>query len=139
MDNKEPQFYRVGAVIVSEGRLLLVTNSESRVWWTPGGRVEENEDNVEALRRELREELGVEASSVHFFLSLESHHSVESDSMRSYGYYRVELAGNPVATSEIAHIRWATAAEIRTDEVTATDTVANVIVPRLIKDGILQG
>ncbi len=139
MENKEPQFYRVGAVIVREGRLLLVTNSQSKVWWTPGGRVEENEGNVEALRREVREELGVEASSVNFLLSLQSYHSAGPDILRSFGYYLVELVGNPVPTSEIAHVRWVTVEEIRTDVVTATDTVANVLVPRLIEDGILHG
>lgn len=56
----------VGGVLVRDGLALMVHRSPQRrwypdVWDVPGGHVEAGEDHRGALRRELREELGVEA------------------------------------------------------------------------------
>ena len=50
---------RVGAIIVKNGRLLLVWNNKYPHIWTPGGKKEEGESDEECLRRELNEELGL--------------------------------------------------------------------------------
>ncbi|WP_435057691.1 NUDIX domain-containing protein [Streptomyces sp. bgisy060] len=49
-----------------EGRLLLVNPSYKDGWDLPGGMAEANEPPDEALRRELREELGLSITSLHF-------------------------------------------------------------------------
>ncbi|MCH8870153.1 MAG: NUDIX hydrolase [Chloroflexi bacterium] len=58
----------VAAVIVTDGRVLLGRRAPSRTYYPDcwdlfGGHVEENESLVGALRRELREELGLEIKS----------------------------------------------------------------------------
>jgi 8-oxo-dGTP diphosphatase len=54
------------AVIVEKGRVLLTQRKVGAhlagAWEFPGGKVEEGEDPRDALRRELGEELGVEAT-----------------------------------------------------------------------------
>ncbi len=57
----------VGAVLVRDGKMLLGRRSAHRrsfpgMWDVIGGHVEPGEDNVSALVRELREELGIEAT-----------------------------------------------------------------------------
>lgn len=56
----------VAAIVMREGRVLLTQRLESTHlalhWEFPGGKVEEGESPPEALRRELREELGVETA-----------------------------------------------------------------------------
>jgi 8-oxo-dGTP diphosphatase len=52
----------VGAAIIRNGRLLAARRVGGRfagLWEFPGGKVEPGESDHEALRRELREELGV--------------------------------------------------------------------------------
>jgi len=53
------------AVLVEDGKVLLSQRKAGThlagAWELPGGKVEAGEDPREALRRELREELGVEA------------------------------------------------------------------------------
>lgn len=53
------------AVVIEQGRVLLTQRKAGThlagAWEFPGGKVEEGEDPREALRRELREELGIDA------------------------------------------------------------------------------
>ena len=50
--------YRVGGIAVHEGRLLVEHNVKYGFCFAPGGRVEYGENAVQALSRELEEELG---------------------------------------------------------------------------------
>ena len=54
--------YRTAAVAVHEDRVLLHREVTADWWIMPGGRVHFGESSSEALRRELREELGVDAT-----------------------------------------------------------------------------
>ncbi|HEY2325848.1 MAG TPA: NUDIX hydrolase [Gaiellaceae bacterium] len=58
----EPRI-RVSAILRWQGRILLCRQEKpgKEYWLLPGGGVEEGETLTEALRRELREELGIEA------------------------------------------------------------------------------
>lgn len=53
------------AVVIEDGRVLLSQRKAGThlagAWEFPGGKVEPGEDPREALRRELREELGIDA------------------------------------------------------------------------------
>jgi 8-oxo-dGTP diphosphatase len=65
MEFPERPIVGVGAVVVHEGRALIVKRAhEPRrgEWSLPGGRVELGETLVEATRRELREETGLEVA-----------------------------------------------------------------------------
>jgi 8-oxo-dGTP pyrophosphatase MutT (NUDIX family) len=55
---------RVAAIIVRHNQILLVEHRKrgQRYWVLPGGRLEGHETLDAALRRELKEELGLEAS-----------------------------------------------------------------------------
>ena len=56
----------VGAALIRDGRVLASRRTEppglAGLWEFPGGKVEPGESDAQALQRELREELQVEAS-----------------------------------------------------------------------------
>ena len=65
MTTYKPCAYRVSAkaVITSDKGLLLV-KEDSEYWDLPGGGIEHLEEPEDALRREVREEVGVEISTI---------------------------------------------------------------------------
>lgn len=58
----------VSAVIIHAGRILLTQRRPEKdfpyAWESPGGKIEHGESIIDALRRELREEIGVERIDV---------------------------------------------------------------------------
>jgi 8-oxo-dGTP diphosphatase len=101
----------VGAALVRDGRVLASRRTEpprlAGLWEFPGGKVEAGESDVEALRRELREELQVEAE-VGERLG-DDLHIGETAVLRVY-LCRL-LAGEPALVDHDEH-RWLSAAEL---------------------------
>jgi len=54
--------YRVCAVIINDGRLLAMKDGRSPYYYLPGGRVELHETMENAVLRELKEEMKVDAT-----------------------------------------------------------------------------
>ncbi|TBH20161.1 NUDIX domain-containing protein [Thermus thermamylovorans] len=68
----------VGALVEQAGRVLLVRTAKWRgLWGVPGGKVEWGEGLEEALRREFREEVGLELRGVRLALVQEAIFSEE--------------------------------------------------------------
>lgn len=94
-----------GAIIFNQARQVLLLKHRFRAgsgWGMPGGFLEAGEQPIEALRRELREELGLEIQDVEIFMA------------RSFSKPRqVEIlfrghADGPVKprTMEVEHAEW---------------------------------
>lgn len=115
-DGDRPTIHVVAAFTTdAQGRILMVRKHGSEVFMQPGGKPEPGEEAVDALVRELEEELEVR---------------VDPDDLASWGRFEADAANEPdhhlvadvfalrldrevVAAAEIAEARWFTREEAR--------------------------
>jgi len=107
--NSEPT---VGALLVDgEGRLLLVRRARDPyggTWDVPGGFLEEAEHPLDALRRDLREETGLDVEPVEFVGIWLDRYGDGPDSpttLNSYWTARIR-GGEPEAGDDASELRW---------------------------------
>jgi len=50
----------VVAFIINDGKVLLIKHKRKGIWLPVGGHVEEGESDLEALKREIKEEVGLD-------------------------------------------------------------------------------
>ena len=99
---------RIAAAVLADraGRILLVRKQGARFFMQPGGKLGDGETEVEALARELKEELGcvlVKAERLGMFsapAANEAEHIVEA------ALFQVEIAGVVAPAAEIAEMAW---------------------------------
>lgn len=105
----EPPVVRaIGAIVTdAAGRLLLIRRAHdpgAGAWSLPGGRVEPGEDDATALRREMREETGLEVEVGALVGAVEREGSGVVFAIRDYRCRIV--AGTPVAGSDASAVGW---------------------------------
>src|SRR5215472_9437380 len=105
------------AILVEDGRVLVTQRKTGThlagAWEFPGGKVEAGEDPREALRRELREELGIDAR-VGEIVDVTFHRYDEAEKAVLLLFFdAVRVAGSPAPQAlDVAAFMWATAGEL---------------------------
>jgi 8-oxo-dGTP diphosphatase len=106
-----PKVTVVGAAIVRRGRVLAARRAGppdlAGRWELPGGKVEVGESDEDALRRECREELGVEIAPAERI----GPEVTTAAGAALRGYLAVLANGEPVAR-EHSRLRWLAAGEL---------------------------
>lgn len=79
--------YRVAGVVMQNGCVLLHKNVDDRQWALPGGRVSIMEQSNIALKREFKEELGVDVKVDRFLWSTENFFNYRGKDFHEIGFY----------------------------------------------------
>jgi phosphoglycolate phosphatase-like HAD superfamily hydrolase/ADP-ribose pyrophosphatase YjhB (NUDIX family) len=116
LDARPPEDARpvatVGALIFNDaGNVLLVrTQKWSHLWGIPGGKIKFGEPSVTALRRELKEETGLDVTDIEFVLVQDCIHSTEfyRDAHFILLNYTCRCSGSPPVqlNAEAQEFRW---------------------------------
>jgi 8-oxo-dGTP diphosphatase len=124
--NAEPprQILVSAAVIVDTDRVLLTQRKSGThlagAWEFPGGKVEADEDPRDALARELREEIGVDAEIGDAFEVI-FHRYPEKSVLLLFFEARLRPGSAPPTAIDVAAVRWAKAGELREEEFPPAD------------------
>lgn len=87
-DQDESRFnYRVGGLAVEAGRVLLQTADDIDFWVLPGGRAEFGESAADTLRREMREELGLDVDIGRLLWIVENFFTFDARRYHEVGFY----------------------------------------------------
>jgi 8-oxo-dGTP diphosphatase len=98
-------------VVGDDGRVLLVRRAGEpfRGYWDlPGGFLEEGEHPLDALRRELREETGLEVEPGEFIGVWIDRYGDAEDAHATLNLYwkALVLSGEPSAADDVSELRW---------------------------------
>ncbi len=89
--------YRVAAVIIADGHVLVSREDDDDYVMLPGGRVEIGEASAPALAREIEEELGMRGAVGPLLATSESFYRREGEDFHEVGlFYRVTLPEHAV-------------------------------------------
>jgi ADP-ribose pyrophosphatase YjhB (NUDIX family) len=103
----------VGAIVVANGAMLMVQRGQglaTGLWSVPGGRVEAGEYLIDALKREVREETGIDievGELAGIFEVIGDRHYVILDYLAT-----TSVAADPVPGTDAADARWVPLEEI---------------------------
>lgn len=127
---------RIGALIVKDRKLLLVTGYEESFYWSPGGKLHGEESHGSCLARELEEELGVEMTSMKHFLSYEGPDD-KNGSTRKAVFYLVTVSGSITPGKEITKAEWFSAKELQGGKISLAKRLQSRVIPLLVEKGLI--
>lgn len=95
------------AILIENGRVLIARRrpgaSQAGMWEFPGGKVGPGETPAQCLKREIREELGIEIAVGEFFG--ESVYAYKDQTIRLLAY-RVRAEGGEMSRNDHAELAW---------------------------------
>lgn len=106
----------VAGLIIRDNTILICQRAEGQAmplkWEFPGGKVEPDEDFKVALRRELDEELGIDAVIGRKVVSIR--HTYAGGNSIELHFYRVDLFEREIENRIFRDIRWVSRKELTT-------------------------
>ncbi len=134
----------VGAIIYNEeGKIFLMTSSKWEGYLVPGGRIENGESEVDALKREIKEELGIKITNIKKISEKikppsKDFKKDETLSFHFYDYFAKAISTNIKPNHEIINWGWYTITQAL--ELPLMDTTRNFVevFKRYVDSGLIK-
>lgn len=123
---------RAGALIVVNRELLLLSENNQALLWTPGGKLEDGETYEQALARELSEELGATIAHAELFMELPDPEADEHVS-----YFMTVLDGAIPEAPEGMRLHMYTRGDHEEQRVRVSQRLEHIVIPQLLSKDIL--
>jgi len=114
---------QVAAAVIDSGDLYLITRRKAGthlagLWEFPGGKCEEGESLKDCLRREVREELGIEITEPVLFQTVRHDYPEKSVELH---FFRCTIKAGTAQVLGCDDLKWVTAKELATFEFPPAD------------------
>jgi 8-oxo-dGTP pyrophosphatase MutT (NUDIX family) len=103
------QIFTVGLVAIKQNKLLLAFSNNKKAWYLPGGKIDKTETVIEALSREIKEELNIELKEIElkYYVHITAPAFGESNGIvMEQNCYLYELNEMPAPPAEINDIKY---------------------------------
>lgn len=127
---------RIAAIIIEDGKLLMLRGKGYNELWTPGGKIDIGESEEKCLRRELKEEISAEISSLRFFKEYSGKSFYEANQIINQKIYIVSISGEVKPDAEIESFVWLTRDDFDKKIFPMIPITEEKIIPDLIKEGV---
>lgn len=100
--------YKIGLAHFRDGKMLMTRSIGKDVFYCAGGKIEEGESDINCLKREIKEELGVELDdkSIKFLRAFEDVAHGKINTRVNIKMFSADLLGQPQALQEIEEVRY---------------------------------
>lgn len=127
---------RIAALIIQDGKLLMQIGKGYSELWTPGGKVDGAETDLECLARELKEELGVELVEAVFFKEYFNTSFYYPEHKSTERSYITKIKGEIKPDAEIESIVWFSKEDFENKKYPMITHTQEELIPDMIKEGI---
>jgi len=130
---------KIALLQLKNKKILMARSRGVDAFYLPGGKREPNEDNLQALTRELKEELNIDITPNTaqlygvYFSPAHRDGSKNADTWMRMTLYRANFTGTPTASSEIEEVKYL--GYIDRDK---TTTCGKIIFDELYQKGLLE-
>lgn len=120
MNDVPKKLHTAGLVVLQDRKLLLAYSKRKQAFYLPGGKLDEGEDAVTALIREIKEELTIDIlpDELAFYYHISAPAYGEQPTViMEQDCFLYTLKSAPVANAEIEDIRYFTFGEFRNESI----------------------
>jgi 8-oxo-dGTP pyrophosphatase MutT (NUDIX family) len=128
---------KVALALIRDDKVLMAKNFGIDKYFIPGGKIEKNESEEEALIREIKEELNVDLTkdSIRYFGTFEDVATNHPDSTVQVKLYFGEVSGILKPSNEVERLSWFG----KSDDWEKLGSVAKTkIMPALVQEGLVK-
>jgi 8-oxo-dGTP diphosphatase len=135
--NHTPKYsVRIAAMVIQNGKLLLLKGKNHKELWTPGGKIDEGETDLQCLARELKEEIGVELVRADFFKTYVGKSFYNPEKTTEQRIYITSIKGEIKPDAEIESFIWLSKEDFEKRKFLHITITEEEIIPDIIKAGI---
>jgi len=132
------KIFKVGAVIVSGRKFMVVREKGVKGYIMPGGRPEKGETKEDTLKRELKEELNADVKSFSSIGTMEGP-SLKKDTWVVQDVFLTEITGDIKPQSEIADMAWVDSSDEKQNKnIMLSPFIRKVLIPKLLEMNLIE-
>ncbi|MEA3399066.1 MAG: NUDIX hydrolase [Patescibacteria group bacterium] len=127
---------RIAGIIIKNEKILMLKGKGYEELWTPGGKVDGNETDEEYLRRELKEEIGINLTNAQFFKEYDTEIFYNPQKKMIERSYICEIEGKIKPDAEIESFIWFSKEDYGSKKYPMITHTQEELIPDLINNNI---